>query len=331
MSVPSSSQNGPGEQGHSPEEPPPDGEAAETVTDSVECLSCGRMFSGTYCPDCGEEVGGSLTMGDVAGDAFREVSEIRGGFQATLVGFTVRPGEVLQEYLSGVRRRYMSPGRYLVVAVILVLGITQGLTWLGLQKPLADSVMIMEQSSGFMKEVTQLTQSQWYALVTVFISAGILGFLFRRIFAEKLRRGAEALAVGVFLAAHASVLSAGIRLLLVPSVFLWKGTAVDPSVPTSVGSLIMVLYPAVAAHRGFGTNWKSAVKGVLGSAWAYIETIGIVGIASFWYVFLTTPSLREGLSGEAGITPLVVAGIMTVIYLIPLFLHAGMEAYYRLR
>ena len=49
----------------------------------------------------------------------------------------------------------------------------------------------------------------------------------------------------------------------------------------------------------------------------------------FWYVFLTTPSLREGLSGEAGITPLVVAGIMTVIYLIPLFLHA--EAYYRLR
>lgn len=67
-------------------------------------------------------------MGDVAGDTFREVSEIGGGLPATLVGFTVRPGEVLQEYLSGVRRQYMSPGRYLVVAVVLFLGVMQGLT-----------------------------------------------------------------------------------------------------------------------------------------------------------------------------------------------------------
>ena len=188
--------------------------------------------------------------------------------------------------------------------------------------------MIVGQSSGFMEKVTRMTRSQWYTLVTVFISAGILGLLFRRIFSEKLRRGAEALAVGVFLTAHASMLSTGARLLIVPPFFLWKGAAVDPVVPYSVGSLISVLYPGVAAYRGFGTSWKSAVKGMLGSVWAYVETIGIGGIAGFWYVFLTTPGLREGLSGEEGIVPLVT---MTVIYLIPLFLHAGMEAYYRLR
>lgn len=331
MSVPSSNQNGSTEQGHSPEEGSPDGPSAEPVTDSVECPSCGRTFSGTYCPDCGQDVGSSLTIGDVVGDAFREASEIGGGFSATLVGFTIRPGEVLREYLSGARRQYMSPGRYLVVAVILFLGITQGLIWLGLLKPLTDSVMIAEQSSGFMKEVSHLTRSQWFVLVSVFINAGILGLLFRRIFGERLNRGAKALAVGVFLIAHASMLSAGVRLLLVPSVSLWKGAAVDPSVPFSIGTLISVLYPGVAAYRAFGTSWKSAVKGVLGSVWASIETVGIVGIVAFWYVFLTSPSLREGSAGKEGGVALVVVGGLTIVYLLPLFLHAGMEAYYRLR
>lgn len=336
MSAPTSSQdassrNGSTDQRHSSEVDSLDGQATETGTDSVECPSCGRTFSGNYCPDCGEDVGSPLTMGDVVGDAFREASEIGGGLPATLVGFTVRPGEVLQEYLSGARRQYMSPGRYLVVAVILFLGVTQGLIWLGLQKPLADSVKIAEQSSGFMKEVTQLTRSQWYVLVTVFINAGILGLLFRRIFGEKLRRGAEALAVGVFLIAHASMLSIGGKLLLVPSVSLWKGAAVDPSLPFTVGTLISVLYPGVAAYCGFGTSWKSAFKGVLGSVWASIETIGIGGIAAFWYVFLTSPSLREGSTGEDGGVALVVVGGLTVVYLLPLLLHAGMEAYYRLR
>lgn len=332
------SQNGSPDQKHSSEVESLDGQAAETVTDSVECPSCGRTFSGTYCPDCGEEVGASLTMGDVIGDAFREVSEIGVGLPATLVGFTVRPGEVLQEYLSGARRQYTSPGRYLTVAVLLFLGTMQGLIWLDFMKPLSDSAMMMGPG-GFKKEVTQLTSSQWYALATVFLNAGILGLLFWRIFGEKLRRGAEALAIGVFLVAHASVLSVGVRVLLVPAVSLWRGAPVDPAVPTSIGSVIMVLYPGVAAYLGFGTDWGSAVKGILGSVWAYIETIATGGIAAFWYLFLSSPGFHEAYrthlnellpDGGADFV-MVTLGLTTVIYLVPLFLHVAMEAYYRLR
>ncbi|WP_263784336.1 DUF3667 domain-containing protein [Salinibacter grassmerensis] len=326
-----SSEGGSTDQKHSSEVESPDDRAAETATDSVECPSCGRTFSGTYCPDCGEEVGGSLTVGDVAGDAFREMSEIGGGLPATLVGLTIRPGEVLEEYLSGARRQYMSPGRYLVVAVILFLGVTQGLTWLGLQEPLVDSAMISEESTRFMGEVNQLTQSQWYTLVTVFVQAGILGLLFWRIFGEELRRGAEALAVGVFLIAHASMLSAGSKLLLVPSVSLWKGAAVDPSISLSVGTFISFVYPGVAAYRGFGTSWSSLFKGLLGSMWAYIEIAGIGGIGAFWYVFFTSPNLRKTLESGNEVAAFTVVGGLTVVCLLPLLLHAGMEAYYRLR
>lgn len=58
---------------------------------SIECPNCGRAFAGTYCPDCGQEVGKSLTMAEIAGNAFRDAFGISGGFWKTLVGLTTRP------------------------------------------------------------------------------------------------------------------------------------------------------------------------------------------------------------------------------------------------
>jgi len=64
----------------------------------------------------------------------REVADIEGEFRETLVGLMLRPGQVLQRYISGVRRQFMSPGRYLTVAVLLYAGSLQLLTWLGIRQ-----------------------------------------------------------------------------------------------------------------------------------------------------------------------------------------------------
>jgi len=118
--------------GESPGEPA--GANPDLNNEPIECPNCGRSFVGTYCPDCGQEVGRSVTVGDIAGDTVREVADIEGEFRETLVGLMLRPGQVLQRYISGVRRQFMSPGRYLTVAVLLYAGSLQLLTWLGIRQ-----------------------------------------------------------------------------------------------------------------------------------------------------------------------------------------------------
>lgn len=156
-----------------------EGTNSDSEDESIECPNCGHSFVGTYCPDCGQEVGQSVTVGDIAGDAVREVADIEGGFRETLVGLTLRPGQVLQRYLSGARRQFMSPGRYLTVAVLLYVGSIQLLTWLGIRRDLA---WVFPNPSGeeaeferFQEAFSQALQSQWFALGTTLLSAGFLG------------------------------------------------------------------------------------------------------------------------------------------------------------
>jgi len=93
----------------------------------AECPSCGHQFVGDYCPNCGQEADPSVTVGDVAGDFARELTDVKGGFLSTLVGLTLRLSRVLRKYLDGVRAEYMSPGRYPLVSILLVCFVGQGL------------------------------------------------------------------------------------------------------------------------------------------------------------------------------------------------------------
>lgn len=311
-----------------------EGSTADSERESVECPNCGRRFVGTYCPDCGQEIGQSVTVGDIAGDAVREVADIEGGFLETLVGLTLRPGQVLQQYLSGVRRQFMSPGRYLTVAVLLYVGSLQLLTWLEIRQGLAGVVADPSgeevEFEGFQEAFTGALQSQWFALGTTLLSAGIFGLILWRLFRDKLNREAEALAIAVFLVAHAAILVTGIRLVFMPPVYLLMGDPLHPAIFMGLGTVLMIVYPAVAAHLGFGRDWKSAVKAVFGALWAYLEAGLIGGVALLWYLIWILPSFPpEAVSDDLQAFYLSMV-ILSAVYLLPLFLHTGVEAYYRL-
>jgi len=109
--------------------------AREQVVEPVECPNCGREFTGTYCPDCGQEVDPSVSAAEMIGGFFRELVDLESGVWPTFVGPTVRPGEVLRRYLSGVRAGLISPGRYLLAAVVVNFGTEQFLVWIGASLP----------------------------------------------------------------------------------------------------------------------------------------------------------------------------------------------------
>jgi hypothetical protein len=81
------------------------------------CLNCGAAISGAFCGQCGQRaVPPYPTTGELAGDAFHEVSGWDGRFAVTMRTLINAPGKLTKEFLEGRRVRYISPIRLYLVA-----------------------------------------------------------------------------------------------------------------------------------------------------------------------------------------------------------------------
>lgn len=78
----------------------------------MHCLNCHEPLQGPYCSSCGQKRTGRLGFRRVVADAFRAVTNLDSKFTRTLVGMTLRPGEVAREYVDGRRSSYMNPIKY---------------------------------------------------------------------------------------------------------------------------------------------------------------------------------------------------------------------------
>lgn len=306
--------------------------ASESVVEVNECPNCGREFEGTYCPDCGQKADPSVAVTDVVGDFVRELVDVEGGFRATLIGLTLRPAEVLKRYLRGARAGLMSPGRYLLASVVISYGVQWVLVWTGtLQTPGAylDSLAISEAdeqvAKAYGEAIPQIYQSQWFGVGITLVTAGLLALVLWRLLSDEMDSGAEALASSAFLVGHATVLGAVVLLLLVPLLFLSTGEPVAITTQSAVALLVTIIYVGMAIY-GFRSAWKEMAKAVLGVIWVQIETIGAASLVAVVYALWSITS-----SGTLSPEGAVFLGVLGMLYALPLFLHAGVEAYYRLR
>ncbi|HEX8394996.1 MAG TPA: DUF3667 domain-containing protein [Longimicrobium sp.] len=85
------------------------------------CVNCGVARAGRFCADCGQPAtDGRLTVRGVAANVFSSVVDVDRGLLHTVVGLTVRPGQVVRDYLGGRTVPYTGPGRYFAILVTLV-------------------------------------------------------------------------------------------------------------------------------------------------------------------------------------------------------------------
>lgn len=273
-----------------------------------------------------------MTVTGVAGDFVRELADIEGGFWATLVGLTLRPAEVLKRYLRGIRVGLMSPGRYLLASVVISYGMQWVLVWTGiLQTPGAylDSASISEAdepvAKAYAEAIPQIYQSQWFGIGITLVTAGLFTLILRRLLSDEIASWAEALASSAFMVGHATVLGAGIMLLLVPLLFLSTGEPVAITTQSAVALLVTIIYVGTAIY-GFRSAWREVAKAVLGVIWVYIETVAAASLVALGYALWSAAT-----SGTLSPDGAVFLGIASALYALPLLLHAGVEAYYRLR
>jgi hypothetical protein len=284
----------------------------------------------------------------VIGGFFRELVDIENGFWPTLAGLTLRPGKTLRRYLEGARAGLASPGRYLLASVIIGIGTNRVLTWTGIGKdpfnvgassgttgggdPADDGGdLLVEALFTAIGQWEQFFGAQVWTLSALLIAVLLAALLFR-LFGERLSRAGEALALGAFLSGHLELLDQGARLLYSPAAFFWTGQpSEDLGFPFVI--IIQVGFVGFAAHRCFGPGWRPGLKGAFAAGFALIEAMAIAFIFLLghagWLV-LAQPGRLGAPEGPPEILGALFAG-MGILCAVPLLLHAGAEAYYRLR
>lgn len=87
------------------------------------CVQCGHEVNDKFCSNCGQKSDiKRLTFKFFIHDFLDRIYGLDGAFPRTVIGMTVRPGKLVREYLSGVRRKYVGPvGFYFLMWAIFFL------------------------------------------------------------------------------------------------------------------------------------------------------------------------------------------------------------------
>lgn len=89
----------------------------------IVCNNCGTKFKGNFCPNCGQRPNsGRIVFKETVRDVLEHYFDFDAPLFRTVKGLITNPGNVIQEYIHGKRKKYSHPFRYfiLVLAIYLI-------------------------------------------------------------------------------------------------------------------------------------------------------------------------------------------------------------------
>jgi len=392
----------------------PENNGSPDADASVVCANCSHSFAGTYCPNCGQKRGSSVTVLDLVSGFFREVMDLEGGFWPTVKGLTLHPGRTLQRYLSGARRSYMHPGRYLLAAIVVSTLVMQGLTWAGV----TTETSITEEASGtaapdttsaettvtdttstayqigyrlgrlmrtevepdgpggqdpdstpappaqgsedasgassgddreagpdaseteasdqsYLNEFFSLLGDHYFRMTLAVTVAFFLGLTYRRLFSSSLQKIAPAVALGLFMTAHITILEAILTVPVTIGRYFYADGPID-SEASIWGTVGFLLWCGLAAGSAFGSSWRSretwwaGLKGLGGAVVAYLDAIGTLLLLIGGYALV-----RSLWSGTGGVENPILTAVLFAVGIVGILLlfapHLALVLVQRLR
>jgi len=97
------------------------GKPAETRT----CANCGTLFSGNYCPNCGQKAHIHRTLSAIGHDLIHGVLHLDGKLSRTLPLLAFRPGKLTRRYIEGERARFVSPMSMFLFSIFAMFAVFQ--------------------------------------------------------------------------------------------------------------------------------------------------------------------------------------------------------------
>lgn len=305
---------------------------SEAVVETAQCPNCGRMFVGDYCPSCGRKAEATASTSRIVEDFARELFDIERGFLDTLWALTLCPGPSLREYLDiGRESRLMSPGRYLLATIVINSVTYWGLGQIGFFQPRGQSAgdPAPGKPTGSLEPAFgALFNQQEVIILSMAVLACLLAAALGRLFNQQIREGPAAVALGSYLIGHTLVLSAGAGPPIAVGWYLAAGLP-PPEIPSWLYAAVAVPYTWIATRSTFDSERRAGLKAAVSIFWAAAEFAAVSTVAFCgWGLWIW--QMQPVGAPEVEIPPI---GLATTggVALGALFLHAGVEVYYRLR
>lgn len=274
-------------------------------TENSFCVSCGASLKGEYCYQCGEKkiVPSDKKLSHFLEEAIASVFVADGKFFRTIKLLVTKPGELTYSFVSGIRKKYLSPLQlfffanliYFIFPLISTFNTTldvqiNHLPYSGFTKPIVENYL--EQSgkelSLFSEEYEGVSSSNGKLLLIILVV--IHGLFLKLLFLKK-----SNLYLVDFLAGSAYFYGFYIlfALVLIPGLFILFGNVFKLSVFSIINELtlsvafiiLIIIYVYLQIRRAFLTSkfggfWRSLLLGFF-----IIPSLILYRFILFWVTF----------------------------------------------
>ncbi|WP_285713721.1 DUF3667 domain-containing protein [Erythrobacter oryzae] len=102
------------------------GEAGEHAhAGPVTCANCQTVFSGNFCPECGQKAHIHRSLAAIGHDIMHGVLHLDGKLWETLPLLTFKPGQLTRRYIAGERAKFVSPMAMFLFTVFAMFAVFQ--------------------------------------------------------------------------------------------------------------------------------------------------------------------------------------------------------------
>jgi hypothetical protein len=101
------------------------GEAFGHVGEPITCANCKTLFSGQYCPECGQKAHLHRSLAAIGHDIMHGVLHLDGKLWNTLPLLAFKPGALTRRYVEGERARFVSPMAMFLFTVFAMFAVFQ--------------------------------------------------------------------------------------------------------------------------------------------------------------------------------------------------------------
>lgn len=100
-------------------------DGAHQAAGPVVCANCQTVFSGNFCPECGQKGHIHRSLAAIGHDIMHGVLHLDGKLWETLPLLTFKPGELTRRYIAGERAKFVSPMAMFLFTVFAMFAVFQ--------------------------------------------------------------------------------------------------------------------------------------------------------------------------------------------------------------
>jgi Protein of unknown function (DUF3667) len=104
---------------------PKTGEGGEHASGPATCANCQTIFSGHYCPECGQKAHVHRSLTAIGHDIMHGVLHLDGKLWDTLPLLAFKPGDLTRRYIAGERAKFVSPMAMFLFTVFAMFAVFQ--------------------------------------------------------------------------------------------------------------------------------------------------------------------------------------------------------------